>query len=304
MEEEHIDISVIIPHRNSIKTLDRLFDSIPVSDRIEIILVDNSPTPITKEDIGIGRDYSLYWAAPERFAGGARNVGVEHAHGKWLVFADADDYFTPDAFDSFLSLRDDNADVIYFGMTGIYDDTGEFSPRGDYYTKRVRDYLAGRINEYNVRLGFGSPCSKMVRRSLVEQHHLKFDEVVVCNDSYFAMCVGFYAKTIKAVDEIVYVATVSRGSLTRRKDFNAVHSRYLVKLRMNEFMRNHTLNMYEEPIMANIWDCIKASPAKTLLLLMEAFKHRQNIFHGFNLKNWMRTMFKRTDAKDASYNVK
>ena len=44
MEEEHIDISVIIPHRNSIKTLDRLFDSIPVSDRIEIILVDNSPT--------------------------------------------------------------------------------------------------------------------------------------------------------------------------------------------------------------------------------------------------------------------
>ena len=98
---DNFSFSVIIPHRDSVKTLKRLFDTIPCNPDIEIVLVDNSDFPITKEDVNINRDYKLCWADPKRFAGGARNVGIENAHGKWLVFADADDYFTPNAFDDF-----------------------------------------------------------------------------------------------------------------------------------------------------------------------------------------------------------
>lgn len=278
MENSNIDITVIIPQKNSIKTLGRLFNSIPDTNRVEIIVVDNSEKPITKEDIGIERNYNLYWAAPERFAGGARNVGVEHAHGKWLVFSDADDYFAEGAFDQFFSLVNDEADVIYFGMTGIYEDTGEFSPRGDYYTKRVRDFLSGRIDENTIRFGFGSPCSKMVKRSLVVEHHLKFDEVVVCNDAFFAINVGYYARSVKAVDYIVYVATVSHGSLTRRKDYEALHSKYLVKLRINFFLKEHGLNNYQGRIIVHFKNCLKAAPSKIFLLLFDAIKYRQNIF--------------------------
>lgn len=110
MEKEvspgNVDFSVIIPQRNSIQTLPRLFDSIPVSDRIEIIVVDNTPTPVTKEEIGIDREYKLLWSEPSRHAGGARNVGMEAAKGKWLIFADADDYFTERAFSLFESKID------------------------------------------------------------------------------------------------------------------------------------------------------------------------------------------------------
>ena len=65
-----IDFSVIIPQRNSLETLPRLFNSIPQRDNVEIILVDNTPTPITKADILIDRDYKLCWSHPDRCAGG------------------------------------------------------------------------------------------------------------------------------------------------------------------------------------------------------------------------------------------
>ena len=83
--------TLIIPQRNSIATLPRLFNSVPEREDVEIILVDNSPEPITKEQVGIGRDYQLLWTPPARFAGGARNEGMDHAQGKWLIFSDADD---------------------------------------------------------------------------------------------------------------------------------------------------------------------------------------------------------------------
>lgn len=304
MSEQEILISVIIPQRNSIGTLKRLFDSIPDTPRVEIIIVDNSPTPVTKEDVNIDRQYDLYWADPSRFAGGARNVGLEHAHGKWLVFADADDYYTENAFDTFFSLVDDEADVIYFGMTGVYDDTGEFSPRGDYYTNRVRDYLSGRIDENTIRFNFGTPCSKMVRSCMVKENELKYDEVIASNDSYFALLVGYYAKTIKAVDVIVYVATVSRGSLTHRKDYKVLHSRYLVKLRINAFLKSKKLPQYQFPVMDYFSSSFKASPSRLIQLLFEAIKYRQNLFIGFNFTSWIKTLFKKKNANDAKYDVK
>lgn len=301
---EQKDISVIIPQKNSIRTLGRLFDSIPDDKRIEIIVVDNSEIPITKDDIGIDREYDLYWAAPSRYAGGARNVGLEHANGKWLVFADADDFYSEGAFDVFFSQIEDDADVIYFGMGGMYDDTGEYAPRGEYYTNKVKKYLSGETDENDIRLLFGTPCSKMVRKALVDKYNIRFDEVVVCNDSFFAQCVGYYAETIKAVDKIVYIATVSRGSLTRRKDFDAVFSRYWVKLRMNQFLREKNLGAYQVPVMSNIVDCCKAQPSKTIKVLSTALKYRQNLFLGFGLSNWIHTLFKKKSAKEIKYDVK
>ena len=94
-------ISVIIPQKNSLDTLGRLLGSIPVDDRIEIIIVDNSEVPITKSLINNHRDYQLLHSDPSRFAGGARNVGLAAAKGQWLVFSDADDFFAPNAFDYF-----------------------------------------------------------------------------------------------------------------------------------------------------------------------------------------------------------
>lgn len=296
--------SVIIPHRNSVNTLKRLFDTIPDWSDIEIILVDNSDVPITKEDINIDRDYQLCWADPKRFAGGARNVGIENAHGKWLVFADADDYFTSNAFDDFYKFVNSDVDIVYFGMDGIYIETGERSTRGDMFTQLVKKYLAGEIDEMTLRTSFPSPCSKMVRHELVSKHAIRYDEVCANNDDYFALLAGYYASKITAFDSLVYVYVASAGSIMHRRSKDVMLTRFEVILRCNQFKKRHGLGKYQGSVMyflSESWHYgIKAMWEFFSMLI----KYKQNPFIG--MRNWFNTAkrIKKQEKKDSKYIVK
>jgi glycosyltransferase involved in cell wall biosynthesis len=299
-----IDFSVIIPQKNSVETLPRLFATIPETSKIEVIVVDNSEVPITKEQIGIEREYTLCWSSPKRFAGGARNVGVENAHGKWLVFADADDYFTANAFDDFYKFLDSDADVVYFGMDGIYIETGERSSRGDMFTSLVRKYLSGEIDEYTLRTNFPSPCSKMVRRDLVVKHNLRYDEVRANNDDYFALLAGYYAKMVLAYDSLVYVYVATAGSIMHRRDAETMLVRLEVILRCNKFKREHGLENYQGSI-AYLFSQAAHYDIKTFIRFVSLlFKYRQNPFIGWN--NWINTFKKvnKTKIRDSKYYTK
>lgn len=299
-----MDFSVIIPHRNSIETLRTLLCSIPQSPEIEIIIADNSPTPITKEEINVDRDYILCYADPSRFAGGARNEGMTYATGKWLVFADADDYFAPGAFDTFYNNIDSTADVIYFCAEGIYSDTKEHSDRGDSYTNMTRGYLNGTVAEDYIRCRFCTPWAKMVRKSLVDEHHITYDEVKANNDDYFALLIGYYAKTIAAVDSIVYIITVTCDSITRKKDFESVKSRYMVTLRLNQFMRQHGLSHNQRSCMLFLSQSLKFGIGPFFSFLKEAINYRQNIFIG--LGRWPKTIINvmRKNSSESKYTTK
>ena len=157
-----IDFSVIIPHRNSIQCLPKLLSTIPATEQVEVLIVDNSPVPVTRDDIASSRAYDLLYSAPERGAGGARNVGIEHARGRWLVFVDVDDYLTPDAFDTFYSYVDSEAEVLYFCSSSVYADTGEPADRGNIHNQMVADYVQGRYDEQRLRIYFSTPWPKML----------------------------------------------------------------------------------------------------------------------------------------------
>lgn len=252
--DTNVIFSIIVPQRNSIDTIPRLMNSIPEREDIEIIIVDNTPTPITKEEIGIDRDYQLLWSAPERHAGGARNVGIENAHGKWLLFADADDYFADGAFEVFFSKAESDAEIVYTGMGGIYPETGEKSDRGDVYAKLVHDYLTGEKTEEDLRLNFVSPCCKMVSRGLVERHHIRYDEIRAANDAYFSHVSGYYATQIEAVDFVSYIATVSKGSLTMRRDYEVIKSRLYATLHCNQFLKRIGCSRRQYSIMYALYE--------------------------------------------------
>lgn len=293
--------SIIIPQRKSLDTLPRLFASIPNRSDIQIILVDNSDQRIEKGDFETNIDYQLLYSLPERFAGGARNVGIDKAKGEWLIFADADDYFPEKAFDIFDSYVSSEYDLIYFKSNSVYDDTLLPSDRANMFSQIIDDYKNGKISEITARISFAVPWAKMVRKCLVDEHKVRFDEVLAANDVMFSTLTGYYANNFCVDDRIVYTVTVREGSLSRRRDFDVIYSRYKVFLRKNEFLKNHGLSKEQTSVMYYIYKSFPYGMCKVWMMLCDAFRYRQNIFVGF--RNWIRTFLltSREDKRDKKY---
>lgn len=227
------ELSIIIPHYNTPQLLMKLLESIPDVPEIEVLVIDDSSDKDLKiyeqcEEKNKERNVQFFKNSIQtKGAGNARNVGLEHAKGKWLLFADADDYFVNNFWNILQEYLNDPADIIYFEPTSILLKTGELSDRHEYYANLVEQYC--QKHEYNdelqLRYRYWSPCSKIVKKGLVEQYQIRFDGTLHSNDVMFSAKVGHYAKSVEAVNKVIYCITQSEKSLTANKNSEALSIR-------------------------------------------------------------------------------
>ena len=248
-----INFSIIIPHYNSPTLLQRCLASIPDCEDIQVIVVDDCSDPkIVDFDTLPGRERQfteVYRTPKGGSAGRARNVGLEHAKGKWLLFADADDYFEPNAFDIFIQHINDTEDMLYFDTCSRFTDTNEPSDRNYHTTRLLQQYLTTH-NDAHLRYYYFVPWSRMIRHVFVQKHNIRFDEIRWANDVMFAIQCGYYATNINAHKDIVYCITVSKGSLMMQHTEESLRTRYIVQLQRNLFLREHGIAQYELSIMS------------------------------------------------------
>lgn len=305
MESYSKDFSVIVPvWRGAIRYIPKLIESIPQREGIEIIVVDNSKEPVNRKEILSDREFVFLHSSYERHAGGSRNDGIAASHGKWLIFADADDYFTPGAFDIFYSKYDSDAELIFTKPDGIYEDTGEKSTRGDGYSNKVHAYCVGEVSDETLRYGFYTPWCKMVSHSLIDREGLRYDEIRAGNDIYFSLTSGYYAKKIDAIDVVTYVVTVNRGSLTRSRGYEITKARLYSKLHCNEFMRKHGLSKYQHSVMFALSESRRYGIGKTCEFLRMIIKFHQNPLIGCG--RWLGSLKrnKKNNQEEAKYIIK
>lgn len=297
----NVDFSIIIPHRNSLDTLPRLLNSIPKSESIEPIIVDNSSTPITKNDIPTDRYFKLLYSDPKTYAGGARNIGIESASGEWLIFADADDFFTTEAFEIFVSAKNLDSDLIFFKSKSVYDDTLMPSDRSTSFNEIIDKYISQEINGNYVGCFIVVPWAKMIKRKLVKNNNIKFDEVVTANDIMFSILTWYHSKSYNVIPKEVYVVTTRKGSLAHREDYPAILSRFKVNLRRNKFLKEHNLSSYQASVMIYIYTALKHNFKSFLSFIILSIKYRQNIFIG--CKNWISSYkhYKKNHNKNKTY---
>ncbi|NDV94430.1 glycosyltransferase [Dysgonomonas sp. 521] len=246
-----INYSIIIPHLNIPQLLQRCLDSIPRRKDVQIIVVDDNSDPaiVDFEKFPGLNDASVelvFSKEVDKGAGYARNIGMEKAIGKWVLFADADDYFVANMLDILDSYKDEDMDICIF-RPGSKEPVTKKRILG--YNIYLDAYFSGDITERDVASLYPVPWSKMVSRDFLLKENIKFEEVLFSNDILWSTKVAVFAQKIICSDTILYIVTARNGSLTTIRTREALQTRFEVSLRRNLYVRSIGEIEHEAPIM-------------------------------------------------------
>jgi len=208
--------SIIIPHYKIPELLMRCLESIPVHPDFQVIVIDDcSPDAqhYLEQYPALSRPYLEFYSTPKGgSAGRARNIGLEHAKGRWIVCLDADDLFTPEA-ESLLRREVDNpADILFFHYLSVRNEDLSKPASRNIYQYLFTDFEKNG-DERPMRYQFESMWGKVFRREMVETYHIRCDETSHSNDVTFSLQCGLNARTIAVLPEALFLITSREGSL-------------------------------------------------------------------------------------------
>lgn len=265
-----INYSIIIPHKNSPRLLQRCLDSIPVLDDIQVIVVDDNSDADKVDFEGFpkwgGDNYECLFTKEGKGAGYARNVGLQHAKGTWVLFSDADDFFL-DGFQQMLcGITNDAPDITFFDATAIRLDDSSHSHRIDHLNKMHVKYDEDPSKALlQLRYLFGEPWCKIIRRDLINSMQISFDETPIHNDTSFSYLVGHYAKSIGVNHSKLYCVTDSQGSVSKNNTSAAQYIRTRVFAEKNKFLYDHKIPLFDRVFFKPFSDCLKNNDWKCLV---------------------------------------
>jgi len=288
---KNIRYSIIIPHKDSFELLLRLLNSISDRNDFEIIIVDDNSISNEKKmlrDYSFNENVTLIFNNKSEGAGKARNIALEKVRGDWVIFADADDFFL-DNMDMLLDEHYNTPyDIIYFGSTSIFNDTGAKANRHERYMGLVSEYVKDNGKEDALKYFYTPPWSKMIRREILRENDIKFEEIITSNDIYFSLKSAFFAKSISATEEVLYSITMSYGSLTNTISLQHFEARFNAALRANKFLCSINKKKYQQSILYFLAKSYMFGGKYMIGVFVRLLKNRSNLFIGmskiFNIK--------------------
>lgn len=230
-----INYSFIIPHKNSTELLNRLINTIPDRDDIEIIIIDdNSDLSEYEKNKFPGLDKpntKIIFDKENKGAGHARNIGIKNAQGKWLLFADADDYYNNDFINVLDSKIESNLDILYFNVRINF--KWRFL-----LAEKYKEYFNGNGNVNDIKY-IWNPWNKVFSRNFIIRNDLWFEEIPVGNDAMFCLRASYNAKNIKIINDQLYTYTndntnsITFKSMTLQRKLDYLK----INLKINKFFR-------------------------------------------------------------------
>lgn len=225
--EQCIDplISIIIPVFNSSLYLKKcIFSLLKQSFRkIELICVDDGSHD---DSLNILIEMSCLdnrikvVSQKNKYAGEARNVGIDLARGKYLMFLDSDDFFEIDLCERlFHEAESNNSDIVVCDMRLHDEKTGKVSepnwslktsllPNGSLFKpKDAADVIFNFTNNW--------VWNKIFRADLIKSNNIKFQKIRHTNDLYFMCMTLVLAERVGIIkDRLINYRTNVKKSLT------------------------------------------------------------------------------------------
>ena len=194
-------ISIIMPVYNKEKYIKKAIESIlnQTFKDWELLIIDDGSTDDSLAVCRTFEDPRIHVISTEN--GGvshARNIGVDKAQGEYLTFVDGDDYLAADYLEK---LYIEPYDMIIGGLTKV-DKAGKVlaSVVPELEKEQRMEQTAPCFYKEQMTTGiYGFVAGKMVKRSIVTQYQIRFDENIRLAEDY-----DFFLKIYAKIESIYF----------------------------------------------------------------------------------------------------
>ncbi|MBP5467753.1 MAG: glycosyltransferase family 2 protein [Candidatus Riflebacteria bacterium] len=248
-------ISIIIPHFENADGLEILLNSIFTDSRkypeigFEVLVIDDYSCEQTQKELiklQSKYDFKLYHNNSVKSAGTCRNIGIDKSTGKWILFADSDDYFLSDFLKSVSKYFDSDYDIVFFPPISKVYETEIESNRHIDFQKLITAYKYNN-EKLMLKIRWHSPWSKLIKKELITKNGIKFDSILAGNDIYFSLCTGLKANKIKIDENIIYCINRRQVSLITNTTYEHCFSRIKGYVNYNKLLYKNKLGKYKIP---------------------------------------------------------
>lgn len=253
MKSDEIILSVIIPCYNCEKFITRCVNSIIENsyENIEIILVNDGSKDNTLDVIrDLENKYSCIYTYSKYNTGvsDTRNYGISCARGKYIAFADSDDFIKDNMMKKMIDVAEENnVDIVCCDYVEKKDDIiikSKFNYKAGVYKS---NYILGEFLKGNVSI---SIWDKLFKRTLLE--NIRFNtNLAVGEDSLFCIETMDKANEVYVLDEDLYVYV--------QNDNSAIHSiseKILQISTIEKYINKEISTKYENEYKFFIADCM------------------------------------------------
>ena len=205
-------ISIIIPIYNSSSTLERCVNSILRQDfpDFEVLLVDDG----SKDDsLSVAKKLKLKDDRIRVFhkenggVSSARNLALDYTKGEYVCFIDSDDYVEPNYLSAMYVHRD--CDMVVCGYyvdwldaNGVlkHQDVVFLPQQGKFDITQGCDCIFELFVNGKIHIN----CNKLLKRSIIEDNHIRYTPIPVNEDYMFMIEYLKHAKNLYATPEVTY----------------------------------------------------------------------------------------------------
>lgn len=252
-------VTVVMPVYNSEVYLKESLDSLinQKYQNIEIICVDDGSTD---DSLRILEDYQnrdkriKVLKQKNQFAGVARNNGMKHANGKYIMFLDSDDIFERNMIYNLVRKAEKhNTDIIFFGFYHFTNNINKRSMMGiPYKNKKIISPLEKKDTIFQIAQGI--PWNKFYNKNFILNSGVKFQDLSSNNDIFFSKMTALVA------DKILF----DNKRYTNYRIGNKKSTQGSYKLSSGNYTKS-IVSMYEEMIKRDIYEIYEESFQKYVL---------------------------------------
>lgn len=254
--------SIIVPVYNTERELKRCIESVTVQSfrDYEVLLIDDGSTDGSGElcDVIEKKDNRFHvFHQSNQGSSAARNKGIMHAKGQYVLFLDSDDCWSDSSALSKISeiiMKTPNIDVITSGVSLFYEN-------GDLFKNRFVEKQEG-IDKFSVlkplvykNQWFSAIYVKVLRREFLIENNILFPKGYISGeDIEFTAKVMVLCKYIYIYDEIFYKRIIRKsGSITSSIGKKNITDILSVIERGIDFINNQTENLEERNLYYEYW---------------------------------------------------